>query len=130
MSGTEINELIPSDRQVETDGESIRVRAFRVRQLPLLTGPIQRLSKHVSSIGELDIEAILTHSLVDLASVIAIAVDRDSEWVLDLPLLDVLRLAGAVMEVNEDFLSHVARFMDEMTRAVLSLAGAISSKPS
>ena len=123
----ELLTLIPGSEELEAGGEKVTVASFKVRQIPKVLTPLKSLGKYVNG-DDLDFDGLLTEGLEHLAAVVGAAVDRPAEWVLDLSLSDLVRLATAVLEANKDFFSQAAPLLKSLGGAVAASAGRTSSR--
>lgn len=87
---------------VTVAGESIEVRPFKVRQLPAVMQAGQPFFTAART-GTLDVMGLLGEHPAAVVDCTAVALGRPREWVEELDVDDLVRLAGAVVRVNLDF---------------------------
>jgi hypothetical protein len=116
VSGGDVEILDPAARDVPLTGRvSVRLRPITVGQLPKFLRVIRPIIGQMTALGQTELEGGTAEiQLLDLYvehgesvnQAVAIASDLPLEEIEALPLDDMLRLAVAVWEVNQDFFSQ------------------------
>lgn len=128
MSGGDVDILDPAARDVPLTGRvSVRLRPITVGQLPKFLRVIRPIVGQIAALGQTELgggsaEIQLLDLYVDhgeaVNEAVAIASGLPLEEIEALPLDDMLRLAVAVWEVNQDFFSQrVIPVLGPMVRA-------------
>ena len=112
--------ITPPTRMVAFRGEKLIVGPLRLQQIgPFITASRTIIARVAMMAGAVDgseragVGAILLDLLeqdgAEIASALAVAVDRDAEWIAGATLDEVADLLDAVIGLNRDFFAHRLR---------------------
>ncbi|MCI1139761.1 hypothetical protein MOQ14_14385 [Stenotrophomonas maltophilia] len=112
--------ITPPTRTVAFRGEKLIVGPLRLQQIgPFITASRTIIARVAMMAGAVDgseraaVGAILLDLLeqdgAEIASALAVAVDRDAEWIAAATLDEVADLLDAVVGLNRDFFAHRLR---------------------
>lgn len=128
MEEKELEQLIPQPAVIDIAGERFEVLPLRVRQLPTFLRAIEPLQGRIAIGSELDILALIRAHGEEVARAVAIAIDRPPEFVGELSLADMVRLAETVIGVNADF--FVQQVLPEFSAALARLTAKVGPRSS
>lgn len=112
--------ITPPTQSVAFRGEKLIVGPLRLQQIgPFITASRTIIARVAMMAGAVDgseraaVGAILLDLLeqdgAEIASALAVAVDRDAEWIAGATLDEVADLLDAVIALNRDFFAHRLR---------------------
>lgn len=125
----DLEALIPPTRDVTVGGRTITVTPLRLRQLPGFTKAMQPFAPALLAEKWL---AVASDHADELADALAIATGEPRDFIADLTLDDVIKLAREVVVMNADFFAR--RVMPEIKAAMIDvqrvLTAAAGQQPS
>jgi len=115
-----LDTISPPTRTVEFRGEELHVSPLRLQQIgPFITASRTLIARVAMMAGAVDgservaVGAILLDLLeqdgAEIASALAIACDREAEWIAGATLNEIADLLEVVIGLNRDFFAHRLR---------------------
>lgn len=132
---TTLEQVIAAAREVEAGGRTVQVRPLSPRQLPPFIAAVRPLQDAIGagmSLDALDAGAIARlaeQHTEHLVQAVAVATRESADFIGDeLSVVELVELAGAVIEVNADFFVH--RMVPAIKRTALTMQALRGSTPS
>jgi len=123
-----LEKIAPIPVRLDVAGERLSLTPIKTKELPALMKTIMPVFEEVAA-GDI-IGAIMANADAAIEST-AICIRKDRAWLDDLELDDLVRVAGAAMEVNFDFFaSAILPVLTVVVERIKAIDAAHGQKPS
>lgn len=117
---SDLEKLIPQPVNLTVGDETLQVLPIKARQLTAMLQACSSFYHLLDVEGEVDISELLFQGGESVLDAVAIGIGRTREWVDELDMADLIRVATRVIEVNADF--FIQAVLPEMEKAKQRMA--------